>query len=67
MAVRIPVKDAERAGFKEGTRVQILSKVGRLVIEPARPKYKLKDLLAAITSENLHGEVDWGQAGNEEW
>jgi antitoxin MazE len=67
LAVRIPIRDAERAGFREGTRVQISSKAGRLLIEPARQKYKLKELLAAITPENLPGEVDWGQVGNEEW
>ncbi|MGO9452346.1 MAG: AbrB/MazE/SpoVT family DNA-binding domain-containing protein [Candidatus Binataceae bacterium] len=67
LAVRIPAPDAERAGLKEGTKVLIQVKAGRLIIEPAKPTYELKELLAAITPENLHGEVDWGRVGNEEW
>ena len=67
LAVRIPVTDAKRAGFQEGTEVRIHAKAGRLIIEPARRRYKLKDLLAGITTENLHGEVEWGRAGREEW
>ena len=31
-------------------------------------RYDLKDLVAAITDDNLHGEVDWGAAeGAEAW
>jgi antitoxin component of MazEF toxin-antitoxin module len=53
--------------LKEGSRVRIFSRAGRIVIQPTRPRYKLRGLLAAITPQNLHGEVDWEQAGNEEW
>jgi antitoxin MazE len=67
LAVRIPATDAKRAGLKEGTEVYLRSTAGRLVIEPAGPKYKLKELLEAITEENQHGEIDWGRAGHEEW
>jgi len=67
LAVRIPATDAKRVGFQEGTQVEIRAKAGKLIIEPARRKYKLKELLAAITPENQHGEVEWGRTGNEEW
>jgi antitoxin MazE len=34
----------------------------------AGPGYSLDDLLDQITSENLHGEIDTGEAlGNEAW
>ncbi len=34
----------------------------------AARKYTLNDLLAGITPENRHGEMDWGSpAGGEEW
>ncbi len=42
---------------------------GKLVITPVgKPKPNLKQLLAKITPENLHGEVVTGQnVGNEAW
>jgi len=42
---------------------------GELVIRPlAAPKVTLKQLLAKVTKENLHREVDTGFAvGNETW
>ena len=68
LAVRIPVHCAEVSGLKEGTPVQVSAKAGRLIIERARPKYKLEDLLAQITPENFQGEVNWGEpVGDEEW
>ena len=30
-------------------------------LEPASPKVTLRDLVARITPENLHGEQDWGK------
>jgi len=42
---------------------------GALIIEPvATPVYRLDNLLAQITSNNPHGEVDTEDAvGNEAW
>jgi antitoxin MazE len=42
---------------------------GGLVIRPvAEPKLTLKQLLAGVTKENLHHEVDTGRAaGKEVW
>jgi len=39
------------------------------VIEPVEQAgYDIDDLVAGITDENLHGEVDFGPAvGNEVW
>ncbi|MGO9060979.1 MAG: AbrB/MazE/SpoVT family DNA-binding domain-containing protein [Candidatus Binataceae bacterium] len=36
LAVRIPVTEAKRAGFQEGTEVQIHAKAGRLIIQGNR-------------------------------
>jgi antitoxin MazE len=41
--------------------VIITATKGRIVIEPVtKPKYKLEDLLAGITDDNAHDEVDFG-------
>jgi antitoxin component of MazEF toxin-antitoxin module len=42
---------------------------GKLIVVPAdKPKFTLKQLLARVTEENLHDEVDTGSAvGGEAW
>jgi antitoxin MazE len=67
LAVRIPKNYADEARLEEGALVKITLKGRKLVIEPER-KITLKDMLAAISPENLHGETDAGDAvGAEVW
>ena len=42
---------------------------GRIVIEPAdKSAFKIEDLVAGITSENVHDEADFGApVGKERW
>jgi antitoxin MazE len=41
--------------------VDVREEGGRIVIEPIQPgEYDLDQLIAAITPENLHGEIDFG-------
>jgi antitoxin MazE len=72
LAIRIPSGFARDARLREGSKVQISNKEGKLVIEqevvfpPTRHVYTLDELLAGITEENKHGEVDFGPpVGNE--
>ena len=69
MALRIPRPLAEEAGLREDSAVELSLEKGRLVIVPIMaPRYALQVLLAQVTSENLHGEVDTGAAvGGEAW
>ena len=69
LALRIPKSFAVEAGLKRETSVELSLANGKLVITPiAEPKPTLKQLLAKITKENLHHEVDTGSAtGNETW
>jgi antitoxin MazE len=52
-----------KRGFKT-----MLDEGGRIVIEPVRntKEYDLEQLLAGITPENLHSEVDFGPAVGKE-
>ncbi|HEX2091209.1 MAG TPA: hypothetical protein VHG28_02360 [Longimicrobiaceae bacterium] len=52
-----------------GTEVDFTLEDGRLVITPLPgPSYRLDDLLAQITPENLHPETDTGPSvGGEAW
>ena len=69
LALRIPKSFATEVGLQRETSVEISLANGKLVITPvAKPKPTLKQLLAKITKENLHREVDTGSAiGNETW
>jgi len=69
LALRIPKSFATEVGIQRETPVEISLANGKLVIAPvAKPKLTLKQLLAKVTKENLHREVDTGTAvGNESW
>ncbi len=68
-SVRIPAALMEAAGLKVDETIDMREENGRLIIEPIkRPVYKLEDLLAGLTEDNLHEEVDWGPpVGKEFW
>ena len=69
LAVRIPQHIVKEIQLTEGAEVDLLTIDGNLVIKP-RPWrcYSLAELVAAITPENLHSEVEAGDAvGNEVW
>ena len=66
LAVRIPKPIAEQWGVREGSAIEIVSRGEQLVLR--KRTYKLADMLAQVTAENLHPELDTGPAqGNEEW
>ncbi len=69
LALRIPKSFANEAGLQKETPVEVTLSDGKLVITPeTKPKLTLKQLLAKITKENLHHEVDTGvSVGNEKW
>ena len=69
LALRIPKSFANEVGLQRETSVEVSLFEGKLVIKPeARPKPNLKQLLAQVTKDNLHHEVDTGKAtGNEIW
>jgi len=69
LALRIPKSFADEAGIQRETPVEVSCANGKLIITPiARPKPGLKQLLAKVTEENLHHEVDTGPAvGKEAW
>ncbi len=69
LALRIPRPLAQEIGLEENSSVRVLVKEGKLVIVPvAKHHYTLDALLAEVTPQNLHGEVDTGDAvGGEAW
>ncbi len=69
LALRIPKPVAEEARIKQGTVVVLSLAKGKLVASPVpEGRYTLKKLLAGVSAENLHAEVDFGPAvGREVW
>jgi antitoxin MazE len=69
LAVRIPQHIVKEIQLIEGAEVDLVVIDGNLVIKPRpRKRYSLEGLVAAITPENLHSEVESGVAvGNEAW
>lgn len=67
-AVRIPREMLDALQVREGDEVELVLENGRLMVQPVNPKLTLELLVAAITPENRHKEVDWGKpVGNEAW
>ena len=69
LGLRIPKTLAADAQVAEGTSVELNVENGRLIVVPQRKaKCGIKDLVAGITPENLHGETDTGSPlGREVW
>ena len=68
LALRIPKTMAEHIKVKEGVSVDIREDGDTLFIRPTKAKITLKELLAKVKPENLHGETKTGHpVGKEVW
>jgi len=68
LALRIPKTMAEHIKVKEGASVDIREDGDTLFIRPSKTKLTLKELLAKVKPENLHGETITGHVvGKEVW
>lgn len=69
LALRIPKAFATQVGLDDNSLVEVTLRDGTLVIVPTpRQPYTLDQLLAGVTDENLHAEVDTGDiVGRESW
>jgi len=67
-ALRIPREMLDALQISEGDEVEMVVEKGHLTVRPLNPKLTLESLVAAITPENRHKEIDWGRpVGNEVW
>jgi antitoxin MazE len=69
LALRIPKSFASEAGIEKESAVDLSITDGKLIITPAlQDSYDLEALLARITPENTHSEVNTAKIiGNESW
>jgi antitoxin MazE len=66
LAVRIPNAVAEQAHLHEGDSVLIELLDGHVELRPGERIPTLEELVAQITPENRHGEINWGPARGKE-
>ena len=69
LAVRIPKAFAAQAGLREDAPVVLSLVEGKVLIEASPPSaVTLDELLAGVTEDNRHAEVETGEVvGNEAW
>jgi antitoxin MazE len=73
LALRVPKAFADEIGASDGKAADMTVSNGKLVIEIARTqrrkrRYTLEQLVAGITADNRHEEINWGPpVGNEAW
>ena len=61
LAICIPDQLADEIGLAAGSEVELRAVNGCLKVFPqGAPRYTLEELVAQITPENRHDEVDWG-------
>lgn len=66
-SVRIPASVMEAAKVRLDQAVDVREERGRIIIEPVRaPAVDLDLLIAGITDENRHAEIDSGEALGKE-
>lgn len=67
IGVRIPAAVMAAAHFEVDQMLEMREEAGKIIIEPAATD-PLDDMLAGITSDNLHAPVSMGApVGNEEF
>ena len=69
LALRIPKALAVEAGISDGSRVEVELEGESLNVRVVRTEgYSLDDLLAGVTPQNRHGEIEAGRSvGREVW
>jgi antitoxin MazE len=69
LALRIPKAFAVEIDLENESFVEITIVKGKIIVTPVpAPEWTLDELLAGITKDNLHNEVDTGfTVGNEVW
>jgi antitoxin MazE len=69
LALRIPKAFAVDTKLENDSMVEISVVEGQIIVKPlVKPEWTLEELLAGINQENIHNEIDTGNAkGNEVW
>ena len=67
LAFRVPKDILKSLSIDENSTLELSVQNGKLIAKPTE-NLKLEDLVSQINKNNLHAEVNSGEAvGNEEW
>jgi len=66
VALRVPSKVAEALGIVPGSVADLDLRRGKFTIVPRAHAFRLEDLVAGITAENLHHEIGTGPTAGAE-
>ena len=68
LGLRIPKSFAQETNSDDGSPVDIKVEKEAIIIKSLKSSFKLNDLLAKITPENIHNEIVIGKnVGKETW
>ena len=67
IGVRISKSVIEKVNLEVGSKVEVESKNGKIIIAPLKKTLVLNDLLSQISKKNLHSEEDFVSEGREIW
>lgn len=67
LAVRIPQHIAEEVAVEQGTEVELIVEEQEIKMVPKKRKPTLDELLAKVTEDNRHHEMDFGVEGDEKF
>jgi antitoxin MazE len=67
LALRLPKALAEEAKIREGSKVELVGTPDGVLVKARRkPRYRLSDLLAEVTPQNVHPQTEWGASVGRE-
>ena len=68
LAIRLPPTLAREMGLSNQSIVELSWRYDQVILRPVKSSFTLEQLVAGITNDNLHGEVDTGApVGKESW
>lgn len=65
LALRLPKAAVEGLRVREGDALDLQIEDRGLIIRPARPRYRLEDLVAGMTPENQPEIIEFSPMGEE--
>lgn len=69
LGIRLPKSVTQGHELAAGSVVRVTTKDKKIILERVeKPSATIDELVASITKDNLHQEINWGKArGNEIW
>jgi len=68
LAIRLPPALTREMGLSNQSIVELSWIDDQIILRPVKSSFTLEQLVAGITDENLHGEIDTGvSVGKESW